>query len=834
MNRTLTHISGQAARYRPKLEVLEVRRLFAGSLGDGLSGTVPPPLSASTTPAAVNLAVVQTSPADGATLSGSPSSISVTFNMPLNPAFVTTDFELEQVNSDGSTTVLQPSALTEPFLTAPAATLVVTLNQTLLPGHYRLLLLQSSGLVSTTGVGLASTGQDQPLADFTILPAKSFGLSTATPLGRIGSSVTTVSGALNFQNDTTDVDLYKFTLPPGNSWQLGVAVLAQEIGSPLSSNLVLFNQTGQVLKTSTVGLPTSLSDPYLFTGLSGGTYYIGVSGAGNTPDKTGGYNPILGSEGTIGQNQPGGPYQLSVVVTPANAPVRLRSFTLNQADPTDTRPTGLTLTFSGPINFDQLTGTPFPALKVVDQSGQVWSLVPLSYDSHKAQATFAFVSPLPPGSYKLVIPQQGGLTDLAGLTPVAAGEPAGVLANWSVNPSSAPPNPLNLGTVPGSAAGIQASTSLAPGQSVSYRFVVAFQTPYAIQALVSGGTLTAQVSGPTQLALSPDGPGRYQTTGAQLQSGIYHLVLTNTGSTPLTVSWSARMDSVEHEAILVNGLGQESALDLRLVSAPSPDASTGVVAATSSSTPATAMSQPFGISLSSGKLGLEIPLTITVNPVGGPSSEGLQVGPVGPGTTALAAASPGVLQGITFGQSLSSSFSLTGEPTRTLATSGDSLASINGALVSNVDLPRPAPDLDAVALADAGRLRELASQLRDWLAKPLRFTAPQSTGAPRILLARDDLVDRSDQVEQASLAMPMGFGIVSIVSVWLRHPIERWRSRRRERLQGNRQVRNAVRLSPRFGGRKWLEAPRAPVPHLPLPSRFPLVRRSHKRASAPR
>src|SRR5262249_42677547 len=152
-----------------------------------------------------------------------------------------------QINSDGSTAVVQPSALTEPFLTAPAATLVVTLNQTLLPGHYRLLLLQSSSLVSTSGVGLASTGQDQPLADFTILPTKSFGLSTATPLGTIGSSVTTVSGALNFQTDPTDVDLYKITLPSGNFWQLGVAVLAQEIGSPLSSNLVLFNQAGQVL-----------------------------------------------------------------------------------------------------------------------------------------------------------------------------------------------------------------------------------------------------------------------------------------------------------------------------------------------------------------------------------------------------------------------------------------------------------------------------------------------------------------------------------------------------------------------------------------------------------
>src|SRR4051794_14554888 len=137
MNRTLSHTPGYGARYLPKLEGLEVRRLFAGSLDLGLSQSVTPLLSLTTTSSATSLAVVQTVPADRAVLTSSPSTISVTFNMPLNPVFLGTDFALEQVNSDGSVTVLQPSPLEEPYdLFAPTATLPVTVNRPLSPGHY--------------------------------------------------------------------------------------------------------------------------------------------------------------------------------------------------------------------------------------------------------------------------------------------------------------------------------------------------------------------------------------------------------------------------------------------------------------------------------------------------------------------------------------------------------------------------------------------------------------------------------------------------------------------------------------------------------------------------
>jgi len=82
----------------------------------------------------------------------------------------------------------------------------------------------------------------------------------------------------------------------------------QRIGSNLSGALTLFDQLGNVLATrdAGTGLPSDSNDPYLFTGLNPGVYYIGVSGAGNLAGQTGGYNPVTGTTGSLGQVQLGG------------------------------------------------------------------------------------------------------------------------------------------------------------------------------------------------------------------------------------------------------------------------------------------------------------------------------------------------------------------------------------------------------------------------------------------------------------------------------------------------------------------------------------------------
>ena len=167
--------------------------------------------------------------------------------------------------------------------------------------------------------------------------------------------------------------------------------------------------------------PISASDPYLFAGLSPGVYYVGVSGAGNLPGQPGGYDPVAGTIGTAGLSQPGGPFSLNLVADVADAPTRVTGFALIQDDPLASSPTGLTLTFSGPLDAASLLGdgTGRPAVVAVDQAGKSWALTPISYSETQCQVRFVFDQPLPPGQYTLRLPATGGLTDLAGRAPVA-------------------------------------------------------------------------------------------------------------------------------------------------------------------------------------------------------------------------------------------------------------------------------------------------------------------------------------------------------------------------------------------------------------------------------
>ena len=166
-----------------------------------------------------------------------------------------------------------------------------------------------------------------------------------------------------------NVKLYKITLAPGHFWRLGVELDAQRIGSNLSGALTLFDQSGNVLDTrdAGTGLPSDPNDPYIFTGLNPGVYYIGVSGAGNLAGQTGGYNPVTGTTGSLGQVQLGGAYQLQVVADPADSLTQVVGSSLQQADALDPTPTGLTLSFSGPIDPNSLMSNS-PVL-VYDASG---------------------------------------------------------------------------------------------------------------------------------------------------------------------------------------------------------------------------------------------------------------------------------------------------------------------------------------------------------------------------------------------------------------------------------------------------------------------------------
>ncbi len=88
-------------------------------------------------------------PAPHAVLTQSPSALTITFTRPFDPFSMTTadvDFELDQVAADGTATPVGRSVLSEPDNLFDPTTLVLTVNQPLAVGHYRLTLLGSSCL----------------------------------------------------------------------------------------------------------------------------------------------------------------------------------------------------------------------------------------------------------------------------------------------------------------------------------------------------------------------------------------------------------------------------------------------------------------------------------------------------------------------------------------------------------------------------------------------------------------------------------------------------------------------------------------------------------------
>jgi hypothetical protein len=253
----------------------------------------------------------------------------------------------------------------------------IPVDATLGTGNYQIVLAGRAG---------------QTLGDFTVVQSGAQ-LSGATGLGTIGSQVQSIAGSLDLSSQE-NVDLYKITLAPGHFWRLGVELDAQRIGSSLLGALTLFDQQGNVLATrdTGTGLPSSPADPYLFTGLNPGVYCIGVSGAGNLAGQTGGYNPVTGTTGSLGQVQLGGAYQLQVVADPADSLTQVVGSSLQQADALDPTPTGLTLSFSSPIDPNSLMSNS-PVL-VYDASGKAWPTTLSSYDGSQCQMSFVFDQPL--------------------------------------------------------------------------------------------------------------------------------------------------------------------------------------------------------------------------------------------------------------------------------------------------------------------------------------------------------------------------------------------------------------------------------------------------------
>src|SRR5262249_39663368 len=122
--------------------------------------------------------------------------------------------------------------------------------------------------------------------------------------------------------------------------------------------------------------------------------------------------------------------------------------------------------------------------------GTVWPVCALNYDEGLARLTYLFQKPLPAGTYSVVLPNNGGLSDLAGQSPVAARQSPGVLARFAVSAKDAagPQGPNDLGAVlPDQAvAGISREGTLAPGISTTYRLSISYSSLYTFTLQTRG------------------------------------------------------------------------------------------------------------------------------------------------------------------------------------------------------------------------------------------------------------------------------------------------------------------------------------------------------------
>jgi hypothetical protein len=572
----------RSAPWRPSCEGLE-RRLALSSSGDGADLDEPAALGFDQ-PQADYLSIVATRPASGAEVSEPVSSLAVEFDRPIDPFSLLSDVQLMMVNDDGSLTpivdenvyTLQDVDPDDPSL------LVVALDATLAPGRYQIFLWSGSMIAAQDGAMLDAAALEGPISEFTVR-APEPGSASTIELGRVGPEPLRVEGRLDFTTSATDVALYRFELTPEHTrWRLGVEVEAQRLGSPLNAALTLFNSERRPLMTAEAGRPDAPADPYLFAGLTPGTYYVGVSGTGNLPTNPGGYDLAREDPGQVVQQQEGGAFLLSLVADPAETPTSLVDFRLDRADPTSSEPTGFLVRFSGAIRTSGQDGLAFDTLstglQLLDDRGQSWPIAATGYDEATATLKYIFRERLPQGNYTLRVASLGALSDLSGRPVVGHDGRAGDLARFAVTRRDRP-DPSNLGAFyPNEILhGRELAFELEPGETQVYTYTNLYPDTYLISLSVDGGPVTATLLRPgdssragaprtvQELAGSEAADGVASVVPIQVGEGQYQIRIVSRGDRRATVKLSIGIGTYRWESLLVNGIGQGAALNLRLV-----------------------------------------------------------------------------------------------------------------------------------------------------------------------------------------------------------------------------------------------------------------------------
>lgn len=532
--------------------------------------------------------VVATEPADGDSIQDGIEAVTIVLNTPLDAGTVPFgNLVLEHEEADGTWSIV--AADSEEWLDFGGTRLTLPLTETLKAGVYRLSLSANAFLVAEDGGLLVGDGTPRALSTFTVAeeltepvvdhepaePAVGPALADAIDLGVVDATVRSEAGTLDAGSPDTAVRLYRIAVGAGHHWRLGLEVAAERDDSPLDAQLGLYDAAGRLIDAADLGRSDAPSDPFLFAGVGAGFYYVAVAPAG-VDLANGGYDPTTGRIGRVEGDASSGAFTLSLVADPADAPTRVAGFTIDRADPADPRPSGFTIRFDGAVVWSALgrAGTAGSGpLEVVSDDGRVVSLAVVGYDESTAALSLLLNEPLSLGMYSIRATADGGLTDLAGRVPEAAGQEAGTLARFAVTSTPTTIAPNDLGTLfpTPSLGGTTRSLALGAGESTTLRFVVAFEGFYLLELGHAEG-FAYTLSGPDGTPLLDGQLDPTATNGAtlQLEVGEYLLTVRNNAPGPREASFEIRALSTLADSVLPNGVGAGPALGLRLLAPPGP------------------------------------------------------------------------------------------------------------------------------------------------------------------------------------------------------------------------------------------------------------------------
>lgn len=825
------HLRRLAPGRRFLLDWLEPRCLLA----TGLPGINAVTFDTSTNPPQVEITFNQkdVSQIDGLLAPGTGLSGIANFSMLLNVLDSSSDFEIDRTGTDGAilAQVLGPdnppavenvSYVTVAGVQAVQVAIPIT-GTALQPGHYQVGVEGSTPLdylFDTIEPGAAWDSLSAAIQPLTIGQFAVYGqgasFQNATLLPSPGSAVTTVTGYLNPDDYRSAVDLYQFTLGPtsGNLWEVGLAVQAHDIGSPLQADITLFGPGGQVVASalSGSGLPGDPDDPYLFDGLQPGTYNVAVSGAGYLPYGSTGYNPELGIPGVLGQKQPGGPFpfEISFVAIANPTPTLVKSSSPNWLDPLSPSPTSLTLDLSGPIDLsnlfvvDQAEG----ALELVNSTGSVWPITAGSYDISQHQLTMIVDEPLPAGSYRLISPSSDPLTDLAGQPVVVPGEPAGVLGTFSVAAPSGQTLPGDLGVLWPNQIGVTpasigdtstGSGNLSPGQTVTYRFVAIVPGLYKLQTVMDGGAISVQLIGSAGIStLNAGSVSSINNYFMKLGDGVYQIRFTALGTQPAQFEWRLKIASADWEKIIGNGVGQGSALALGLLSTSTIDPSASSPSLPSGSEGALTIQGANIGGGPSGPISSSLFVSLDTTPMGQPGSTAASLASVGPAVdgalVALADSARGLEPNFRYISTDQADLGPDAQPPAGAANGPVGEAKGAGAKPAGNRLDPDAASIlaDERALAGGEWLVRLAGMVRNWFGpmpidarpSPSDLDPAHSVTTVRAGLGLEERTSGTspggilDRTAHADVEFPAGLLLIAVAAHRLQHPVRRWWRRR--------------------------------------------------------